>query len=76
MTPLNVVTPKGCQLVVYFLNSSYFSGFKKKLKKDVQEKGILEKGASTENESNNKTENEGKQDKRYILFVGKTSSTS
>ena len=73
MTPLNVVTPKGCSLVVYFLNSPYFSGYKKKVKKDVREKAIPEEGASAQDESNSKTENEGKQDKRYILFIGKTS---
>ena len=43
------------------------------MKKDVQEKAIPEEGASAQDESNSKTENEGKQDKRYILFIGKTS---
>ena len=42
------------------------------MKKDVQEKAIPEEGASAQDESNSKTENEGKQDKRYILFIGKT----
>ena len=60
-------------MVVYFLNSPYFSGYKKKVKKDVQEKTIPEEGASAQDESNSKTEKEGKQDKRYILFIGKTS---
>ena len=59
-------------MVVYFLNSPYFSGYKKKVKKEVREKAIPEEGASAQDESNSKTENEGKQDKRYILFIGKT----
>ena len=42
------------------------------MKKDVREKAIPEEGASAQDESNSKTENEGKQDKRYILFIGKT----
>ncbi|CAH3183560.1 unnamed protein product [Porites evermanni] len=45
-------------------------GYKKKVKKDVQEKAIPEEGASAQDDSNSKTENEGKQDKRYILFIG------
>ena len=43
------------------------------MKKDIREKAIPEEGASAQDESNSKTENEGKQDKRYILFIGKTS---
>lgn len=45
-------------------------GYKKKVKKDVREKAIPEEGASAQDESSSKTENEGKQDKRYILFIG------